>query len=90
MQLDAGYVRTYPVHMNLTLSIDERLVEQARTIAAGRGKSLNQLIRDLLEAETGMHDGAARAEALEALWSAPGRSGGQRICRDDAYADRMR
>jgi hypothetical protein len=63
MQLDAGYVRTYPVHMNLTLSIDERLVEQARTIAAGRGKSLNQLIRDLLEAETGMHDGAARAAA---------------------------
>ncbi len=46
--------------MNLTLSIDEALAERARAVAAGRGKSLNQLVRDLLEAETGIHDGAAR------------------------------
>ena len=38
--------------MNLTLSIDEALAERARAVAAGRGKGLNQLVRDLLEAET--------------------------------------
>ena len=76
--------------MNITLSIDEALVDRARTLAAGRGKSLNQLIRDLLEAETGTHDGVTRARALQELWaSASGHSGGQRIRREDGYEDRM-
>jgi hypothetical protein len=35
--------------MNLTLSIDERLVDRARQVAAAMGKSVNQLIRDYLE-----------------------------------------
>lgn len=34
--------------MNVTPSLEEDLVEEARTIAAGMGKSLNQLIRDYL------------------------------------------
>lgn len=77
--------------MNITLSIDEALAERARAVAAGRGKSLNQLVRDLLEAETGAHDGAARAQALEELWaSSPGHSGGERIRREDAYEGRVK
>ena len=77
--------------MNITLSIDEALAERARAVAAGRGKSLNQLVRDLLEAETGMHDGVARARLLDALWaSSSGHSGGARIRRDDAYEDRIK
>ena len=83
-------VRTYPVCMNVTLSLDEALAERARLLAAGRGKSLNQLIRELLEAETGAHDGALRVRALEELWErAPGRSGGARFAREDAYAGRV-
>lgn len=35
--------------MNLTLSIDERLIEEARKVASAMGKSVNQLIRDYLE-----------------------------------------
>jgi hypothetical protein len=77
--------------MNITLSIDEELAERARAVAAGRGKSLNQLIRELLENETGRHDGAGRVEALDLLWaSSAGRSGGARFSRDDAYEDRTR
>jgi hypothetical protein len=76
--------------MNLTLSIDEALAERARLLAAGRGKSLNQLIRELLEAETGAHDGALRLRALEELWErSPGRSGGARLTREDAYDGRV-
>jgi len=77
--------------MNLTLSIDAELAERARAVAAGRGKSLNQLVRDLLEAATGQHDGDARVRALDEMWAtSPGHSGGARFMRDDAYADRLK
>jgi hypothetical protein len=77
--------------MNLTLAIDAELAERARALAAGRGKSLNQLVRDLLERETGRHGGEARAEILDALWAtSSGRSGGARFPRDETYADRVR
>jgi hypothetical protein len=35
--------------MNVTLSIEEQLVQRARQIAESMGTSLNQLIRDYLE-----------------------------------------
>jgi antitoxin component of RelBE/YafQ-DinJ toxin-antitoxin module len=35
--------------MNLTLSVDERVVEEARRVAAALGKSVNQLVREYLE-----------------------------------------
>ena len=77
--------------MNITLSIDEELVERARAVAVGRGKSLNQLVRDLLENETGRHDGEGRARLLDELWgTSSGRSGGERFRREDAYTDRIR
>lgn len=77
--------------MNVTLSIDEDLANRARALAAGRGKSLNQLIRELLENETGQHDGAGRAALLDELWaSSAGDSGGLRFTREDTYQDRLR
>lgn len=77
--------------VNITLSIDERLVEEARALAAGRGKSLNQLIRDLLENETAHRAGEDRVRALEELWAASsGHSGGHRFRREETYAERTR
>jgi antitoxin component of RelBE/YafQ-DinJ toxin-antitoxin module len=35
--------------MNITLSIDENIAQEARKIATGMGTSLNQLIRNYLE-----------------------------------------
>jgi hypothetical protein len=35
--------------MNLTLSINKELLEQARRAAQARGKSVNQLVREYLE-----------------------------------------
>ncbi len=34
--------------MNITLSIDERIAEEARKAAGAMGKSLNQAVRDYL------------------------------------------
>lgn len=77
--------------VTLTLSIDDALLERARVVAASRGKSLQQLVRDLLEAEAGLHDGAARARVLDELWTtSTGHSGGAGIRRDDAYEGRVR
>lgn len=75
--------------MNVTLSIDDELVARARSLAEGRGKSLNQLIRELLEAETGAYDGDATVALLDELWAdSPGHSGGDPVSRQDAYGRR--
>ena len=42
--------------MNVTMSIDERVVAEARRIAAARGTSLNQLVRDFLNELTRVDD----------------------------------
>ncbi|MGH8480778.1 MAG: DUF6364 family protein, partial [Gammaproteobacteria bacterium] len=51
------------ISMNITLSIDEKLAEQARLIAKSMGKSLNQLVRDHLEQLTRQDE--AREEIAE-------------------------
>jgi Family of unknown function (DUF6364) len=53
---DTGYMRTYTVVVNVTLSIDEQLVSRARKKAEALGKSLNQLIRDYLQKLAGGDD----------------------------------
>lgn len=40
---------TVPVARNLTLTIDEDLLRQARKLAIDRNTSVNQLVRDYLE-----------------------------------------
>jgi hypothetical protein len=62
--------------MNVTLSIDEQVVAKARHVAAVRGTSLNQLIRDHLEELTRPGDVESALDQLDALWS--GRTGRSR------------
>jgi hypothetical protein len=79
-------VHTYYVHMNITLSIDESLVEEARRLALARGTSLNQLIRDYLEDLVRPGDPKAISEELRRLTSeGGGRSRGWRFNRDELH-----
>lgn len=62
-------MRTYPVFMNVTLSIEERVVAEARQVAARRGTTLNQLVRDYLVELTQPGEREAVVAELRALWS---------------------
>jgi len=71
---------------NITLSADERLVENARREAARRGTSLNQLIRDYLEELAGDRAASSEFDRLEELSrSACGRRGDWRFDREDLH-----
>lgn len=73
--------------MNITLSVDERVAEQARKAAAAMGKSLNQAVRDYLEQLAGSERLAAEIEAFAASARAtPGRLAGWKFDRDEANA----
>jgi hypothetical protein len=75
--------------VNITLSADEKIIERVREAAQAMGKSLNQAGRDYLEqlaaGEVGLD---AELEALRSM-AGRGNSGGQRIRRDELYADRL-
>jgi hypothetical protein len=72
--------------MNLTLSIDERLVKEARQVASTMGKSLNQLVREYLEDLTALHDAPGDIEELQQLTAAgQGRSRGWRLDREEVH-----
>ena len=71
--------------MKITLSIDDQVVAKARRIAAVRGTSLNQLIRDYLEDLTRPCDPRDVLEPLDAMWSeGTGRSRGPWV-REELY-----
>ena len=70
--------------MNVTLSVDERLVARARKKAEALGKSLNQLIRDYLERLAGSDDPERSIEELQRL-SGRGHSRGWRFDRDELH-----
>jgi Family of unknown function (DUF6364) len=72
--------------MDPTLSIDERLVEEARKIAAAKGKSLDQLIRDYLEqltSKTSPEETIAELRRLSEEGS--GNSQGWKFDRDEIH-----
>ncbi len=72
--------------MDLTLSLDGQLLERARKVAAARGKSLDQVIREYLEKMTGGSDlSADMAELRDLSRKSDGRSGGERTRRDDLH-----
>ena len=54
--------------MKVTLSIDDRIVAEARRIAAGRGISLDQLVCDLLNELTRVDEMGTVVAQLDALW----------------------
>ncbi len=70
--------------MNLTLSVDEQLVERARKKASALGKSLNQLIRDYLQSLAGGDDAERSIEEFKRL-SGRGHSRGWRFDRDEIH-----
>jgi hypothetical protein len=53
--------------MNLTLSVDDKLVEKARQVASRQGTSLQALVRQYIETLAGSREGAALVERLERL-----------------------
>jgi hypothetical protein len=69
--------------MNVTLSIDERVVARARKRAEALGKSLNQLIRDYLQALAD-DDPERSIEEFKRL-SGRGNSRGWRFNRDEIH-----
>ena len=71
--------------MNITLSVDERIAEQARAAALAMGKSLNQAVRDYLEQLAGSQQLDAELRSFEqSALASPGRLAGWVFDRDDA------
>jgi len=70
--------------MNITLSIDEKTLGEARKLAAAMGKSLNQLIREDLQRLTRQHHRAQDLEELKTL-SGQGNSRGWTFDRDELH-----
>jgi hypothetical protein len=70
--------------MNVTLSIDEQLVERARRRAEALGKSLNQMIREYLQKFVGDEDVDRDMEELIRL-SGKGNSRGWKFNRDELH-----
>jgi hypothetical protein len=72
--------------MNITLSMDERLVRRARKKASAMGKSLNQLVREYLERLAGSDDAERDVAELRQLSREPrGRARGWRFNRDELH-----
>jgi len=70
--------------MNVTLSLDEQLVERARKKADALGKSLNQLVREYLQRLAGGDDAEHSVAEFKRL-SGRGHSRGWRFDRDDIH-----
>lgn len=70
--------------MNLTLAIDDRLVEKARRKADATGTSLNQVVRDHIQKYVGEDDPAS---VIEEFLNLPGNgnSEGWRFNRDEVH-----
>jgi Family of unknown function (DUF6364) len=77
-------MRTYTVLMNVTLSIDEKIVARARKKADALGKSLNQLIRDYLQKLAGGDDPDRSIKEFRSL-SGRGHSRGWRFDRNEIH-----
>lgn len=71
--------------MNITLSVDGRIAEEARKAASAMGKSLNQVVRDHLEQLARAHQVQEQLDAFEAsALATPGRLRGWRFDREEA------
>jgi hypothetical protein len=74
--------------MNLTISVDDELLERARDLARRRGISLQELLREQIRLLAGARSGAQVAdELLELMRSQGGHSGGRRWRREHAYEE---
>jgi len=72
--------------MNVTVALADDLVARVREVAQRQGTTLNELVRRQLELIAGRATGQTLADEMKKLWAqAPGRSGGKRLRRSDAY-----
>ena len=72
--------------MNLTLSIDGRLLEEARAVARSMGKSVNQIVREHLEQLTSKDEAERDVEELRRLsQESEGRSRGWKFDREEIH-----
>lgn len=72
--------------MNITLSIDDEVIQRARRQADVLGTSVNQLVRDYLEQLAGTSDRAANAAEFERLsWLSHGDSRGWKFNREEIH-----
>ena len=75
--------------MNVTLSVDERVTNEARRRAEAMGTSVNQLVREFLEQFAGKIDPAADAAEFERLSrAAKGNSRGWKFNREELHERR--
>ena len=75
--------------MNITLAIDEKVAREARAAAQSMGKSLNQVVREHLEALAGTERAKLEVEELQKT-SGTGNSKGWKFDRTEVYEDRFR
>jgi Family of unknown function (DUF6364) len=72
--------------MNVTLSIDDDVMKEARRRAEAMGTSVNQLVRDYLEQFTGRTDpGSVAAEFERLSRSSNGKSRGWKFNREELH-----
>ncbi len=88
--IDTYYVYTYTVYVNITLSIDEQLVERAREKLRATGKTINQEIREHLRHIAG-DDELEKDIAFFVRTSGRGKpDAGWKWNRDEVYGDRLK
>ena len=76
--------------VNLTLAIDEKVLERARERAKRLGMSVQDVVRRHLEEFGGLGSSSAAAdELLKLMTEQPGDSHGKRFKRADAYDGRV-
>jgi hypothetical protein len=76
--------------MNVTLSIDDEVMREARRRAEALGTSINQLVRDYLETFVGKRDPRVRPAELRRLWNqGAGDSHGWKFNRDEIHQRRF-
>ena len=84
-------MHTVPVYMyavimkNITLSLDDALLEAGRQYAQRHQTTLNALVRDLLARTVLADRQSAIKEMFRLMDAAPGDSRGRRWKRDDLY-----
>jgi antitoxin component of RelBE/YafQ-DinJ toxin-antitoxin module len=75
--------------MNVTLSIDDEIIQEARRRAEAMGTSVNQLVREYLEQLVGKTDSKADATEFERLSrAARGNSRGWKFNREELHERR--
>ena len=80
---------TYYLIVNVTLSVDDRVIRQARRRAEAMGTSMNQLVREYLEQLAGEADADAAADEFERLSRASqGNSRGWKFNREELHERR--